>query len=134
MEEKYKAIDTKEVMSFRKMVKPEDLNAANRLFGGELMKWLDEAAALYAFCQLKTKNLVTLKVSELLFKNPGYQADVVEFFCKTVKSGKTSFTVAVTARTKEIDHPARDIVTAELVFVTLDEQGKPTPHHFGEQR
>jgi len=119
-----------EVMSFRKMVKPEDLNPANCLFGGEIMRWLDEAAAMYAICQLKTKRMVTLKVSELLFKNPGYQGDVVEFFCKTVKVGKSSFTVGVTAKTKEIDKPSREIVTAELVFVTINEFGKPRHHNF----
>jgi len=121
-----------EIMSFRKMVKPEDLNPSNRLFGGEIMRWLDEAAAMYAACQLKTNKIVTIKVSELLFKSPGYQGDVVEFFCKTIRVGKSSFTVGVTAKTKEIDTPSREIVTAELVFVTIDENGKPTPHNLKE--
>jgi acyl-CoA hydrolase len=121
-----------EIMSFRKMVKPEDLNPSNRLFGGEIMRWLDEAAAMYAACQLKTNKIVTIKVSELLFKSPGYQGDVVEFFCKTIRVGKSSFTVGVTAKTKEIDTPSREIVTAELVFVSIDENGKPTPHNLKE--
>jgi len=121
-------VESNEIMSFRKMVKPEDLNAANCLFGGEMMKWLDEAAAIYVICKLKTTNIVTLKVSELIFKNPGYQGDVVEFYCSTSRIGKTSYTVAISARTKEICKPSRDIVTAELVFVKIDEDGNPTPH------
>jgi len=116
------------MMSFRKIIKPEYLNSANRLFGGELMKWLDEAAALYAICQLKTKKLVTLKVSELLFKNPCYQGDILEFYTETKNVGKTSFAVKVTAQTKPLDGDPIVIVTAELVFVTVDDLGKPISH------
>ena len=36
------------VMTFRRLVKPEDLNPANFLFGGRIMEWADEAGALYA--------------------------------------------------------------------------------------
>jgi acyl-CoA hydrolase len=122
-----------EVMSFRKIVKPGDLNPANRLFGGQMMKWLDEAAGIYAACQLKTTKMVTLKVSELLFQSPGLQGDIIEFFCETTKFGTSSFTVRVAARTREFERPGRDIVTAELIFVTIDGDGKPIPHNFGKE-
>ncbi len=123
-----------EVMSFRKIVKPADLNPSNRLFGGQMMKWLDEAAAIYATCQLGTHNLVTLMVSQLIFKNPAYQGDIVEFFCETKSIGTSSFKVQVTAKAKDITGgESRDIVTAELVFVTINSEGKPTPHNLGKE-
>ena len=45
-------MDAEIVRSYRKLVKPEDLNAANSLFGGTLMAWIDEACVLYAMCQM----------------------------------------------------------------------------------
>ena len=35
----------------RKLIKPEDLNAGGTLFGGQLLKWIDEEAAIYAETQ-----------------------------------------------------------------------------------
>ena len=42
----------------RKLVKPEDLNAGGSLFGGTLLRWIDEEAAIYVMCQLDSKNVV----------------------------------------------------------------------------
>jgi acyl-CoA hydrolase len=41
------------------------------------LKWIDEEA-IYAMCQLKTKNIVTKLISEINFMSPGYQGDVIE--------------------------------------------------------
>ena len=96
------------------------------------MKWLDEAAAIYAACQLRTTRLVTKCVSSLTFDNPAYQGDIVEFYCETERVGKTSFTVKVRARTKELGcAAARNIVTAKIIFVSIGEDGKPVPHVLG---
>ena len=43
----------------RKWIKPEDLNPNGSLFGGSLLKWIDEEAAIYAICQLENSNVVT---------------------------------------------------------------------------
>jgi acyl-CoA hydrolase len=123
-----------ETMSFRKIVMHGDLNPSNRLFGGRIMEWLDEAAAIYATSQLKTNRLVTLKVSQLIFKSPARLGDVVEFFCHVYDYGTSSFTVKVVARTKKITTDIwEDIVSAELVFVTIDNLGTPRPHNFEKE-
>jgi hypothetical protein len=36
----------------RKWVKPQDLNAHGTLFGGSLLSWIDEEAAIYSIIQL----------------------------------------------------------------------------------
>ena len=36
----------------RKLVKPSDLNPRRTLFGGQVLKWIDEEAAIFAICQL----------------------------------------------------------------------------------
>ena len=37
----------------RKLIKPEDLNARGTLFGGQMLKWIDEEASIFTNCQLK---------------------------------------------------------------------------------
>ena len=49
----------------RKLVKPDDLNAGGSLFGGSLLRWIDEEAAIYVMCQLDSKNVVTKFMSEI---------------------------------------------------------------------
>ena len=51
----------------RKWVKPEDLNANNTLFGGSLLRWVDEEAAIYATLQLGNPRCVTKLISEINF-------------------------------------------------------------------
>lgn len=116
--------------SFHRMVKPEHLNAANTLFGGTLVAWIDEASAMFAMEQMQTKRIVTLKLSEMLFKKPARQGDILEFTCYTKKIGRSSFTMMCTVRTKRIvpkEEPV-DIARCELVFVSLDQVGFPTPY------
>ena len=51
----------------RKWVKPEDLNPNGTLFGGSLLRWLDEEAAIYAIVQLGNQRVVTKYISEINF-------------------------------------------------------------------
>ena len=43
----------------RKLIRPEDLNARNTLFGGALLRWIDEESGIYAMTKLNSKNVVT---------------------------------------------------------------------------
>jgi acyl-CoA hydrolase len=113
----------------RRRVRPIDLNAANRLFGGQLMLWIDESAAIYAMYKLKTTNVVTARISEVNFRQPVLQGDFLEFFASTVKYGRTSITVRMTVEVKRLDDPNNTVAAdCELVFVAIDTNGKPTPY------
>ena len=68
------------IMTYRKLVMSGDENHAKSLFGGTLLKWADEAAVLYAMCQMGSMSVVTLKISEILFKNPAKSGDILEFW------------------------------------------------------
>lgn len=119
------------IESYRKLIMPKDLNAANRLFGGQLMAWFDEAAALYVMCVAKTQNVVTLKVSEVLFKEPMLQGDFLIFKTSLVAKGKSSLTVQVEAYAKNIQDSDKNrlVCHCEMIFVTIDpETGKGIPH------
>ena len=110
----------------RKIVMPGDLNAANTLFGGTALSWVDEAAAMYIMSEIKHYRLVTKKMSEVDFIAPAHQGDMVEIGVQLKQLGKTSVTVDVEVRNERTKQIIAHI--DEIVFVCLDETGKPTKH------
>jgi acyl-CoA hydrolase len=114
----------------RKWVKPEDLNPNNTLFGGKLLAWIDEEAALYTINQLENKKVVTKYMSEINFVNSANQGDIIEIGIEPVKFGKSSLTLRCVVRNKMT---WKEIITIEsIVMVNLDEDGKPKPHGHSE--
>lgn len=111
----------------RKLIKPGDLNANDTLFGGTLLKWIDEEAAIYVSCQLDNGRVVTKYMSEINFVHSAKKGDVVEIGMETLKFGRTSITVSCEVRNK-FTHET--IITIEkIVFVHIDKNGRPTPHY-----
>lgn len=110
----------------RKWVKPEDLNAHNTLFGGRLMAWIDEEAAIYTTIQLGTNAVVTKYISEINFVSSAKQGDIVELGIKAIRFGRTSLTLTCEVRNKISQ---KTILTIDkIVFVAVDIDGKPIPH------
>jgi len=110
----------------RKWIKPEDLNANHTLFGGKLLQWIDEEAALYAIIQLENPKTVTKYISEINFVNSAKQGDIIEIGIEVVNFGRTSLTLSCEVRNK-MTH--QTIITIDkIVFVSLDENGNPQPH------
>ena len=110
----------------RKWVKPEDLNPNQTLFGGRLLQWIDEEAALYAIIQLDNTHIVTKFISEINFISAPKQGDIIEIGILATKFGRTSITLRCEVRNKMT---REQILTIdELIFVNLDKDGKPTPH------
>lgn len=110
----------------RKLIKPGDLNARGTLFGGQVLKWIDEEAAIFAICQLDSSNIVTKLMSEVNFVTTAQVGDVIEFGMDLVKFGTTSVTVCCDVRNKKTKQSIVKI--DEIVFVLLDGNGKPYPH------
>lgn len=110
----------------RKWVKPEDLNANGTLFGGSLLRWIDEEAAIYAMIQLGNERVVTKYMSEISFVSASRQGDVLEMGLRATRFGRTSLTMRAEVRNL---FTTRSILTIdEIVFVSLDEAGTPQPH------
>ena len=110
----------------RKLIKPEDLNAGHTLFGGQLLKWIDEEAAIYAMCQLNNQRVTTKFMSEINFISPAKLGDVVQIGIETIKIGITSITFKCEARVKDSEKAI--IKIEKIVFVNLNKHGIPTPH------
>ena len=110
----------------RKWVKPEDLNANKTLFGGRLLGWIDEEAAIYAMCQLQQKKVVTKFMSEINVVSAATYGDVIEIGLKTLAFGRSSVTMQCEVRNK--DTKQKILTIEKIVFVVLDEEGRPKPH------
>ncbi|CAN5253237.1 hotdog domain-containing protein [soil metagenome] len=114
----------------RKLIKPTDLNAHGTLFGGSVLAWVDEEAAIYVICQLGKGNIVTKFMSEINFVSSAKLGDIIEIGMETVKFGRTSITVRCVVRQK---FTLKTIISIDkIVFVHMDEDGNPTPHNITE--
>jgi acyl-CoA hydrolase len=110
----------------RKFIKPGDLNPRGTLFGGRVLEWIDEEAAIFAICQLNSPNIVTKAMSEINFVTTGKLGDVIEFGMELIGVGTTSITIACDVRNKQTKQSI--IKIDKIVFVLLDEEGKPKAH------
>lgn len=110
----------------RKWIKPEDLNPNHTLFGGRLLQWIDEEAALYAIVQLETPRCVTKYISEINFVSSAKQGDIIEIGIEATEFGNTSITLTCVVRNMMTQ---QSIITIDkIIFVGIDEEGKPTRH------
>lgn len=110
----------------RKWVKPEDLNPNHSLFGGRLLQWIDEEAALYAIIQLENTKVVTKFISEINFISSAKQGDIVEIGIEVLAFGSTSLTLQCEVRNK-MTH--QTIITVDkIVMVNLGDDGNPVAH------
>ncbi len=117
-----------EAMNFhtRKWVKPEDLNPNGTLFGGRLLEWIDEEAALYTIVQLENRHIVTKLISEVNFISAPVQGDIIEMGIEVVHFGNTSITLRCKVRNKLTREDVLQI--DRIVMVNLSEAGQPAPH------
>jgi acyl-CoA thioesterase YciA len=112
----------------RKWVRPEDLNANGTLFGGSLLKWIDEEATIYTILQLGNGRVVTKFISEINFVASARQGDLVEMGLRATGFGRTSMTMR--AEVRNMITQASILTIERLVFVGLDEAGDPLPHGY----
>lgn len=106
------------------------MNAHGTLFGGTVLSWVDEEAAIFVSCQLGRGNLVTKFMSEIDFVSSAKLGDIIEIGMETKNFGKTSITVRCEVRNKFTKETI--IKIDEIVFVHLGTDGKPTPHNMTE--
>lgn len=110
----------------RKWIKPEDLNPNGTLFGGRLLEWIDEEAALYAIIQLENPRTVTKFMSEINFRSSAKKGDIIEIGLEVTNFGRTSLTLACEVRNKM----TREVIISidKIIMVSLDENGNPAAH------
>lgn len=114
----------------RKWVKPEDLNQHGALFGGRLLQWVDEEAAIVAVTQLGSIDVVTRHFSALDFVARADRGDLLELEYRVVRFGRTSLTMS--CRVENAVTGQVILTLEEIVFVAVDPDGRPREHGFVE--
>lgn len=102
-----------------------NLNGYSRLFGGQLMEWIDIVAAVVAR-RHSEHNVTTALVDMLEFKAPAYANDTLIISGKITYAGNTSMEVMVNTFVEELNGVVTLINTAYLIMVALDENDCPT--------
>ena len=110
----------------RKWIKPGDLNPNGSLFGGSLLQWIDEEAAIYAIGQLESNHVVTKYISEINFVSSAKEGDIVELGIEVASFGRTSITLR--SEVRNLITKSSILKIDKLVFVLLGEDGTPKAH------
>jgi acyl-CoA thioesterase YciA len=114
--------------SIRVVMMPKDTNAHGTIFGGVILSYIDQAAAVEAK-RHGAEFVVTVAMREVIFHEPVYVGDLVSFYTSLVKIGKTSITIAVEVFSQrgEGGRERVKVTAAEVTFVNLNADRQPTP-------
>ena len=106
---------------------PSDANYTGDIFGGWIMSQVDIAGAIPAI-ELAQGRVATVAVNSFVFKQPVMIGDVVSFYAKVVRVGRTSITVDVEvyARRRALPEVVK-VTEATLTYVAVDDERRPRP-------
>ncbi|MBL4586550.1 MAG: acyl-CoA thioesterase [Flavobacteriales bacterium] len=111
-----------------KVCMTKDIGVHGNLFGGIMLSWIDEAAVAMANRICKTPNMVTRKMTEILFERPVKVGYSINIYGKAVSMGNTSVALNLEARRYNVYTEEEVVVcTTTIVFVRIDEQGNKIP-------
>lgn len=106
---------------------PRETNPHGTIFGGIILSYVDQAGAIEAHRHGATR-VVTVSMKEVIFHAPVQVGDTVSFYCRLVRTGRTSITVAVTVEAcSPLERKIRMVTEAEISYVNVDDVGRPTP-------
>ena len=106
----------------------KDLGVHGNLFGGKMLAALDEAVASFATLYCRTPNMVTLKIDEVMFREPVKVNNQVRIYCEVVDVGTTSIRIKAEARiVSYYTEQERVVCSTVFTFVRIDEDGHPVP-------
>ena len=110
------------------IVMPQHCNgyAKPRLFGGQIMAWIDVVGAVAAR-RYSQKAVTTVCIDHLTFLKPAYLNDTVVQEAFVTWTGRTSMEVRVDSMVERLDGSRELINRAYAVFVALDDDDQPSP-------
>jgi acyl-CoA thioesterase YciA len=115
-------------LAIRVSMLPRDTNPGGTIFGGVILSHLDLAGGIEARKQAD-KLFVTVAMRGIDFIAPVFVGDLVSFYTRTIKVGRTSVTVGiiVEAMRYRSRHEVVRVMEAEAVYVAVDERRRPIP-------
>jgi acyl-CoA thioesterase YciA len=114
--------------SIRVIMMPKDTNAHGTIFGGVILSYIDQAGAVEAKRQ-GAGFIVTVAMREVVFHEPVYVGDLVSFYTRLIRTGRTSMTIAVEVFSQPGEGVGNrvKVTEAEVTYVNLDKNRRPVP-------
>ena len=105
---------------------PGDCNANGDIFGGWVMAQVDMAGSVIP-ARYTQGRMATVAVNEFIFKQPVRVGDILSFFSKLTRIGRTSITVKVEVYAERFRSQGSyiKVTEASLTYVAIDDAGQP---------
>ena len=108
------------------LIRPTHINHYGRLFGGQLLYWIDELAGIVAI-RHSGAIVTTAAIDNLQFQAPAHQGDMIVLQGQVTYVGRSSMEIRVDTFTESLDGNRKMINRAYIDMVAIDENGKPVP-------
>jgi len=114
--------------TLRVTLMPRDTNAWGTIFGGVILSYIDMAGGVEAR-KHGGHTYVTIAMREVVFHQPVYVGDLVSFYTRTERVGRTSVTVKVMVEAERVHEGGKrvKVTEAEAVYVAVDDNRRPIP-------
>ena len=119
-------LPTDEELVLKVIPMPADSNANGDIFGGWVMAQVDLAGAVVP-ARYAGGRMATVAVKEFVFKQPVRVGDILSFFAKMIRIGRTSMTVKVEVYAERFGTRGNysKVTEALLTYVAIDDAGRP---------
>ena len=107
---------------------PRDTNSSGTIFGGVILSYLDQAGGVEAR-KHANKVFVTVAMRGVEFIAPVFIGDLVSFYTRTLRIGRSSVTVDIIVEAARYEGGGKRVrvMEAEVVYVAVDENRRPIP-------
>jgi len=109
---------------------PKDTNAFGTIFGGVILSYIDLAGAIEVRRHY-SQRFVTKAMREVAFVAPVHLGDLVTFFARVTRIGRTSVTVDIEVEAERLgeqdNRQTVSVTQAQVIYVAIDPEGRPTP-------
>jgi acyl-CoA hydrolase len=110
------------------IVRTEHLNAHGYLFGGQMLKWVDEYAWIAATREFPGCFLVTIGMDHVEFKQRIMNGSLLRFDIAWVEQSTTAVKYSVNVYARKTDEAAgKHVFFTNITFIRIDEEGKKSP-------
>lgn len=110
------------------LVRPEHLNHHGFLFGGIMLKWVDEFAWLVASREFRGCTFVTVGMDEIVFRHPVLNGSILRYHICFLRQGHTSVSYGVEVFADAPGAAEETMVfTTRVTFVRVDAVGRKLP-------
>jgi len=105
---------------------PSDTNGNGDIFGGWVMSQVDLAGSVLC-ARIAQGRIATVAVNEFVFKQPVRVGDLLSFYSRVLRIGRTSMTVQVEVFAERIRAQGQyvKVTEARLTYVAIDDEGRP---------